>query len=63
MDEERRENEAVEENRFLTTDLPEEEKLRRNTARKRMLFLVLALILLEVGVIAWEIVEICMGGF
>lgn len=63
MDEERRESEAVEENRFLTTDLPEEEKLRRNTARKRMFFLVLALILLEVGVIAWEIVEICMGGF
>ncbi len=50
------------ENTFETTDLPEEEKLRRSLAAKRTFFLVLAFIAIAAGLLVWEIIELASGG-
>lgn len=58
-----REDALPQENSFVTTELPEEEKIRRNLAAKRMFYLVLSLILVCVGLLTWEIIELANGGF
>ena len=56
-------NEVGEEgNVFITTDLPDPEAERRNIASKRLFFVMLAVSVIIVGFIIWEIVELALGG-
>ncbi len=49
------------ENSFVTTDLPDVEKARRNTANKRLLGLFIILSLVVVAFIVWEIIDLMAG--
>ena len=46
------------ENSFVTTDIPDPEKLRKATACMRAFYVALSLCLVLVGLLAWEIVDL-----
>ena len=50
-------------NRFVTTDVPDVEEVQKNTRNMRIFFLILGIRVVILGCIAWEIVDLAMGGF
>ena len=50
-------------NRFVTTDVPDVEEVQKNTRNMRIFFLILCILVVILGFIAWEIVDLAMGGF
>jgi hypothetical protein len=44
----------------VTTDVPDVEKIRIETKRRRFFFLAIGLILIILGFIVWEIVDLCI---
>ena len=50
----------IEGNSYVTTDVPDVEKIRIETKRRRFFFLAIGLILIILGFIVWEIVDLCI---
>ena len=53
-------NQALPGNSFVTTDMPDPEKARQQLAHKRTFFVLLALIVVVVCLIAWEIIDLVL---
>lgn len=53
-------NEAPKGNSFVTTDMPDPEESRKQLARKRTFFVLLALIFVVIGLLAWEIIDLAL---
>ncbi len=50
-------NPPVLENNYVTTDIPDPEKVKAATAAKRMFFVILSFIFVLLGILVWEIVD------
>ncbi len=50
----------IEGNSYVTTDVPDVEKMRIETRRRRVFFVILGIILIIIGFIVWEIVDLCL---
>lgn len=49
-------------NVFITTDLPDPEVERKHIASRRLFFVMLGVVIILIGFIVWEVVEIALGG-
>ena len=47
-------------NSFVTTDMPDPEKARKQLANKRIFFVLLGLIVVVTALIAWEIIDLVL---
>ncbi len=53
-------DQALPGNSFVTTDMPDPEKTRKQLANKRVFFVLLGLIVVVASLIAWEIVDLVL---
>ena len=53
-------NEPLQGNSFVTTDIPDPEVARKDLAHKRIFFVLLALIVIVLGLIIWEIIDLAI---
>ncbi len=53
-------DQALPGNSFVTTDMPDPEKARKQLANKRVFFVLLGLIVVVASLIAWEIVDLVL---
>lgn len=51
---------ALSGNSFVTTDMPDPEKARKQLANKRIFFVLLGLIVVVTALIAWEIIDLVL---
>ncbi len=60
LNEENLKNPALEGNSFVTTDMPDPEESRKQLARKRIFYVALGLIVVVLGLITWEIIDLAL---
>ncbi len=53
-------DQALPGNSFVTTDMPDPEKARKQLAHKRAFFVLLGLIVVVACLIAWEIIDLVL---
>ncbi len=51
---------ALSDNSFVTTDMPDPEAARKQLAHKRIFFVLLGFIVVVAGLIAWEIIDLVL---
>lgn len=53
-------DQAQQGNAFITTDMPDPEEGRKQLARKRIFYVLFALIVVTIGLLTWEIIDLAL---
>lgn len=51
---------APQENSFASTDLPNPEEVRKFLVRKRLFYVLLAMIIIVIGLLIWEVIDLAI---